>query len=651
MTQSRQRSRRLSRKQYFADPELRDGEVAAWGRHLEDAGWRRTTDSDWQLYLAYRRPSDDFYAALRPGQWVNSFPGMAAYGVKSCLAENLAAAKLALAQRGGDGELFGFHPRTFLLPDDLDDWRQLAEQDPSLRWLLKPKASSRGRGISLITDLDAVPGDGDWLVQEYISSPHLIDGFKYGLRFYVLVTSLEPLICYVHQVGTCRVATRPYSLDTETLDDPVVHLTNTAIQQTNSDAAWWLRNTGLDDYRLRLRAQGVDDQALFAKIHHQLTRTMIACREQALIESRAATGATGASSGCFEFLGVDFQIDDQMEPWLLECNPSPPMEDEGGYDEATGARFQAIKDALMSDTISLLGLSEDDPATSGDGLQRAQNELARARGWRRLWPDENAHRFVDCFPLLRPSDRLVAARICPSLSTENPTPRPAPHVETLPLADGLALYDSYSGGLHALNDSAAAVWLGLLEGDSVEQAIDEVRTAVEQASGRSLPRQDLESEIWDLMVAWAQRGLLSGFERAQIAACPPRDEISPTRFEAYRRGDLLLVPLDPTLGNGWPEAWTLDEIQLPASGIRRLALVDRIGPKVSTQRVAVEPSACLDSLALVADRTLFPNVATAVAWTTWIESLELFHLDLSTVDSKDAGTPGLALETLLQSTV
>ena len=45
------------------------------------------------------------------------------------------------------------------------------------------------------------------LASKYISNPHLINGLKYDLRVYVLVTSFNPLKIYIYNDGLVRFAT------------------------------------------------------------------------------------------------------------------------------------------------------------------------------------------------------------------------------------------------------------------------------------------------------------------------------------------------------------------------------------------------------------------------------------------------------------
>jgi len=64
-------------------------------------------------------------------------------------------------------------------------------------YIMKPAASSCGRGIKVIGKKQQVKNRGGYIVSKYVKKPHLIRGYKYDLRLYVLVTSFEPLKIYL----------------------------------------------------------------------------------------------------------------------------------------------------------------------------------------------------------------------------------------------------------------------------------------------------------------------------------------------------------------------------------------------------------------------------------------------------------------------
>lgn len=65
--------------------------------------------------------------------------------------------------------------------------------------------------------------------QRYIHNPMLIDGRKFDLRLYVLVTSMEPLRVYLFEEGLVRFSTKRYSL--RNLRSRFTHLTNYSINK------------------------------------------------------------------------------------------------------------------------------------------------------------------------------------------------------------------------------------------------------------------------------------------------------------------------------------------------------------------------------------------------------------------------------------
>lgn len=92
------------------------------------------------------------------------------------------------------------------------------------------------------------------VVQLYIDNPYLINGTKFDLRLYILVTSVNPLRLYLYDNGLVRFASgivfshddrlhsrlRPpfvisveYSPNVQTIADRYMHLTNYSINRLN----------------------------------------------------------------------------------------------------------------------------------------------------------------------------------------------------------------------------------------------------------------------------------------------------------------------------------------------------------------------------------------------------------------------------------
>ena len=81
-----------------------------------------------------------------------------------------------------------------------------------------------------------IPNKGNpFIVSEYISNPLLFDGFKFDLRVYVAVTSINPLRIYVYEEGLTRFATSRYNNNTlgKKMQSKFTHLTNYSLNKYN----------------------------------------------------------------------------------------------------------------------------------------------------------------------------------------------------------------------------------------------------------------------------------------------------------------------------------------------------------------------------------------------------------------------------------
>ena len=472
---------------------------------LDPAQWTLTSGDDWQTRWQIGMPPPATFASITGARSINHIPGNHCLTTKSGLAETLDGLTRRLAASHGASAAITrrsrFTPATFVMPADRDRLLAEAAADPARLWLQKPANAARGEGIRVLRDPAEAPAGRGWLVQHYLAEPHLIDGRKYVLRLYALISGLEPLRVYLYREGFAKLASHRYHLDD--LTDAFIHQTNPTLNATNRAVADPVVFIPLADYRERLRAEGRDPAALFRRLAEIVATTLIAGREP----MRRATLASGADPrGCYEFLGLDCLIDTAMTPWLLECNLNPSLtvccaDADGGLAEGR------IKRAMARDMVNLRGLNAPDRPTASASSSAAElaravaAEEAAAGGFERLFPASDGSAYLDVLPAPRPADWRLAGELAGRRLT---APAFAPwQVEEHFRGDSLRLFATAHEQWLAPNPSATLIWLHASEGRPAD-AIVEALLALPGAG----PRASVEYEVLTCLADWARAGLL-----------------------------------------------------------------------------------------------------------------------------------------------
>ncbi len=463
--------------------------------------WAPGDKDSWDACWHTGMPAARIFKTMGPHQTINHIPGNSAVTVKSMLYETLRDAQGRVA---GDERRarFGFFPRSFLMPEDYHALQREGFRHPDKKWIAKPKRLSRGRGISVHADAATLPNDAKWLAQEYLADAHLYDGYKYVLRCYVLISSVEPLRVYLYKDGFVKLASELYRHGD--YNNLYAHLTNPDVNALNEGEEASVVFHSFDTYRAWLRREGGNPEALFDGIRDIAILTAIAAREQ--MRARiAASGAIGA--GCYELIGLDCMIDTALKPWLLECNLSPSLEvcAEPG---SGGRQEEATKRAVVADMVGLIGLNRE-RAPLGPGadknqiLAEAAGELAHAGGYERIFPGEDAGEFLAFFPAPRYGDVALARA-----TSKTPPPTMAMQAagdQAFEFGSALALFSQQTGQFSTPNEVRAFIWLRASQG-AAAGAITEEMASLTGASAAE--REALSRDVWDALCDWTHTGLL-----------------------------------------------------------------------------------------------------------------------------------------------
>ena len=371
-------------------------------------GWREVgDDDDWQLYWTDTSVAIERVMKLKPTQKINHFTGMLEICRKKQLAKNLARMSAAFPDE------FTFAPKTFILPAEMDifaeQFRSSTGGKRRRTFILKPDAGCQGKGIALCQNIDQAtralrdlgtlmedgkPGSTSVVAQKYLTRPFLIDGYKFDLRVYALVLCADPLRVFVFNDGLVRFCTERYAPPkAENLRETCMHLTNYAVNKHNEN---FVRNTDATDtgggegskwsiqgLRDWMEDEDLDFDEVWADVTDLVVKTIISAQPVLAHNYARVLPPESGNDGysCFEILGLDVMLDEDLKPWLIEVNHSPSFTADSPLD-------LSVKEELISDAIELVRI---DPRA----IKRAQAEekassLSRLMGGARVGSNSGA---------------------------------------------------------------------------------------------------------------------------------------------------------------------------------------------------------------------------------------------------------------------
>ncbi|KAE8283908.1 Tubulin polyglutamylase ttll6 [Larimichthys crocea] len=283
-------------------------------------------------------------------QKINHFPGMSEICRKDLLARNM---NRMLKLFPKDYNIF---PRTWCLPADYSDFQAYTRAKKNKTYICKPDTGCQGKGIFITKSTKDIQAE-HMICQVYISRPFIIDGYKFDLRIYVLVTSCDPLSIFMFKEGLARFCTTKYNEPTHNnVEDVCMHLTNYSINK-NSENFVRDEDTGskrkLSTLNKLLESISCNTDKMWNDIEDMIIKTLISAHPILKHNYHTCFPNHTTGSACFEILGFDVLLDHRLRPWVLEVNHSPSFTTDSPLD-------REVKDALLYDTLVLINLGACD---------------------------------------------------------------------------------------------------------------------------------------------------------------------------------------------------------------------------------------------------------------------------------------------------
>ena len=298
---------------------------------VDELGWT-TTESrkkqNWDIMWTDNHIEVHDLFRLNVQQKISHYPAIYVLAKKNFLGRGLMRMAKAFPQE------YNFFPPTWTLPSDLGEVMRFdsqCEPDSKPIYIFKPDAGCQGKGITLFTKIEEIE-EKSGVIQTYINNPLLIDGLKFDLRIYVLIYGCDPVRIYRYEEGLARFATEPYEKARKrNLKDNYIHLTNYAINKNNKKFIFNTSDKQMHVGHKRslsavfgfLAGRGIDVDELKKKIDRMIVKTLLVGKPTLEHMYGLSQKDDVAKDHCFQILGFDVMLDDQMEPVLLEVNHTP----------------------------------------------------------------------------------------------------------------------------------------------------------------------------------------------------------------------------------------------------------------------------------------------------------------------------------------
>ena len=307
------------------------------------------------------------YKKYPPYKHVNKIPGILHICYKSNLFKSLAGMSTK-----NPLEFQNIYPQTFILPEQIDKLRNYSHRpnNKSKMWVLKKDAQSK-KGITLVKNLDDLEDIDKCTIQPFIS-PYLIDGHKFDIRVFVLITNLRPFTLFIYRDCFAYFCSSPFANPTlENRDSYVFKKTPSPGSTFKSirSARSILRDISSRNKSIWKEIQRISALGVLSIYKQLREKAKEACQTNDKTYNIGIRSKIDPMHRFFNLLGIDFLIDSNKNPLLIGINDNPGMRAINDYDQHS--KFDLIKSEM-----EFLSAIINDPK-------------AEVRSWKKILPSKD----------------------------------------------------------------------------------------------------------------------------------------------------------------------------------------------------------------------------------------------------------------------
>ncbi|TMW48076.1 hypothetical protein DOY81_006849 [Sarcophaga bullata] len=282
---------------------------------LKRLGYHRVRlEDNWNLLWAHDYPFINMPLRMKnldKNQIVNHFPGC------GFLTNKVDLSTTALP----------FLPKAFRLPSQREEFLDYIEHHPHALFVEK---HNEHRHIAIRAPEEINLYSNNSFIQEFIQNPFLVDGHKFDIGVYVVITSIDPLRLYIYSGDVlfryCPVEYYPFNASN--IDKYVVGDDYLPTWQVPSLVKFYnsLGGSMRGAFDAYVRDQNLDPSIIWQQVD-DIIRSTVLEKEQDI--SRILRSYK--MRNFFDLIRFDLIIDDKLKVHLMEANMSPNL----SYDEVT----------------------------------------------------------------------------------------------------------------------------------------------------------------------------------------------------------------------------------------------------------------------------------------------------------------------------
>ncbi|XP_055373908.1 probable tubulin polyglutamylase ttll-15 isoform X2 [Condylostylus longicornis] len=215
-----------------------------------------------------------------------------------------------------------FQPKSYRLPKDKSKFIEYSKKHSNKLFVEK---HNEHRHIFIKEKKDINLSSNEVFIQEFIDRPYLVDGYKFDIGVYVILTSVNPLRIYIYTGDVLfRYCTKQYYPFNSSIQEKYV-VGDDYLPSWKVPSLKVLYNSfkfGMkDSFDGYVKSKKEEPSIIWDQIEDIVRQTILSKEKNIII----ILNNYKHKKNFFELMRFDFVVDEKLKVWLMEANMSPNL--------------------------------------------------------------------------------------------------------------------------------------------------------------------------------------------------------------------------------------------------------------------------------------------------------------------------------------